>query len=89
MSDMGPTRDDSPDLTDIEVTEALVSSTPSDLVASLNGRSCPICKTVTQPTKQELRRRKPSLYMRVTLECPEGHPATKRLYRLDWMQDST
>jgi hypothetical protein len=83
-------RADSPDLTDAEIESAIPSAAPSDLVPNLSQRDCPECHKLMAPTKQELKRRKPSLYMRVMLECEtEGHPLVQRVFRLDWMQDST
>lgn len=75
--------EDSEDLTDEEVASA-IETTGTEGIVSGATIPCPECSGVVRVLLHELRRRKPHLYWRTTLECVHGH-TTVRLFITDWL----
>lgn len=68
--------EDSEDLTEAEMALAVETSGPDDFGKHLTDLS----KDLGQPTKHELRRKRPHLYCRTTF------PNMILLFRVDWLQ---
>ena len=85
-----PEEEDSPDLSDQEVESATNTSSDKELARLLVQALSPGEASVDKGTaryvlaRQEVRRRRPHLYLRSLLVCP-GEPPKVLVYRIDWM----
>lgn len=88
---MPPPEEDSEDLTDEEIENAIETESEDDMakkvVAELSPGHASLGKSDARYAlhRQELRRRKPHLYNRVSL-CCAGEPDKVLVYRVDWLQ---
>jgi hypothetical protein len=80
-------REDSEDFTDEEVVGATPASTMTPLEEFIAG-PCPSCGAAVKSVAHAIKRRRPSLYGRVTLSCEEGHQVC-RVFRLDYLTEVT
>jgi hypothetical protein len=86
-----PEAEDATDLSDHEVEGALETVDATHLTELLARAVSPGEASVGKADaryaigKQEVRRRKPHLYLRTTLVCP-GEPRKILMYRVDWLQ---
>ena len=86
-----PPEADAVDLTDHEVESAIPTSDGTELaellVRALSPGEASLSKADARYalSKQEVRRRRPHLYLRTTLVCP-GEPNRVLLHRVDWLQ---
>lgn len=78
--------EDSADLTDEEIATAVVTERPDETLPLLLDRRCLAqgCDGTLRPESAALRRRRPHLYMRVTLSCPQGH-RENLVIRISWV----
>lgn len=76
-----PEHEDAADLTDQEVASAVETQSLRDLVDSLTRAITASGYTLS---RQELRRRKPHLYLRSTL-VRAGAPERRVIHRVDWL----
>lgn len=80
--------DDSEDLLDAEVEQAIALASIEALLAHLKETRCAICEEPIETSRHALRRRAPHMYWRMTLRCRAKHD-TKIVVRADWFaQDS-
>ena len=77
--------DDSPDLTETEIAEALDVRSMENLIQSLRGVRCSTCGEVFDSSDHALRRRAPHLYWKMALYCETGHQ-TSLIFRTDWLK---
>ena len=76
--------EDSEDLTDEEISEAVHVEGPTGIVDYLAGMQCRTCSDKLRVREHVLRRRKPHLYWRVTLVCEQQHQQST-LFLTDWV----
>ena len=76
--------EDSEDLTDEEIASAIPSTGTDDIVAGIMVPGCSECGGKVRILSHDLRRRKPHLYWRATVECGQNH-RTARLFEADWI----
>lgn len=83
--------EDASDLSDHEISRALETDDSAHLTTLLARAVSPGEASVGKAdaryavARQEVRRRKPHLYLRTTLVCP-GEPAKVLVHRVDWLQ---
>lgn len=79
--------EDSEDLTDAEIAEAVSVAGPTDIVDHLAGLRCQTCEGEGKlhVLAHVFRRRKPHLYWRVTLGCKNGHQQHAKMFLTDWI----
>ncbi len=75
--------EDSPDLTDAEVEQAVIATSLHQVSRHLSDMTCSSCSAPLIKRHYALRRRKPSMYWRVILDCAEGH-ANVVVFRTDF-----
>lgn len=73
--------EDSPDLTDAEVTGALPAFSPTDIAKHLE--KCSECGALLLKVQYAVRRRKPKIYWRVVWSCEKGHE-NRLVFRIDY-----
>lgn len=87
---MPPPEENSPDLTDEEVSQAVPTTSESEFTKLVAAELTPGHASVGKGDaryalhKHELRRRTPNLYWRVYLGCP-GEPDKVLVYQVDWL----
>ncbi len=79
-----PEVEDSVDLTDAEVTGAVPTMSEQDLAALLTQQLQTGCSLGTR----EIRRRRPHLYLRCYVVCPDEPPKVL-VYCVDWLQNAS
>ena len=75
--------ENSPDLSDVEISVARETSSMSDLAHKI-GQKCSTCGEPTAVIKHSIRRRLPHTYWRVGLLCNNGHPE-RETFVIDWL----
>ena len=83
-----PPEEDSEDLTDEHVAQAVETKGPDDLVERMKLLSCATCGARFATLNHALRRRAPHLYSRTEAKCAAGH-AEVRVYRVDWLKGAS
>jgi hypothetical protein len=76
--------DDSEDLLDAEVEQAIALASVEALLAHLKETRCSTCEDVIETSRHALRRRTPYMYWRMSLRCRAAHE-TKLVVRADWL----
>lgn len=76
--------EDSEDLTDEEIAKAISTDNESGIVNTLSALRCGDCGGNVRIVLHELRRRRPHMYWRTTVEC-DGTHKTSRLFVTDWL----
>lgn len=74
--------EDSPDLTEAEIEGAIPLLALTDIGKHVG--KCPVCEKASVKFHYARRRRKPSMFWRITLNCAEGHE-TKLVFRIDFV----
>ncbi len=82
--------EDSPDLQDEEIAGAVVTVRHFDFAdkcLALVHLSCPTCGKKRTSMSHAIRRRKPNLFARMTLQCEEAHPLSLSVhtFQVNWM----
>jgi hypothetical protein len=86
-----PPEEDSEDLTDEEIQRAIETQNEDDMAKLIARELSPGVASLGKADaryalhRQELRRRRPHLYNRVSL-CCAGEPDKVLVYRVDWLQ---
>lgn len=85
--DLDYPEEDSDDLGDSEVLSAVETTDQAHLSRVVNTflLSPCSCGTLMKPVTHALRRRKPDLFSRWTLQCEQGHDAS-RLFKINWLR---
>lgn len=82
-----PPEDDSEDLTDPQVAQAVETKSAEHLAEHLTLLSCTICGARPELwISHALRRRAPHLYSRTHVRCPAGHEETY-VFTVDWLKN--
>jgi hypothetical protein len=77
--------EDSEDLTDEQVAQAVETKGQADLTVRLVHLSCSTCGALHEAVDHALRRRAPHLYSRTKAKCPAGHDEVF-VYCVDWLK---
>jgi hypothetical protein len=77
--------EDSEDLTNMEILEAVPTSEVDDVIRHLQAKKCPACAARNLVAGHALRRRAPHLYWRVGLRCANGHEL-QVTFQTDWIK---
>lgn len=91
LSSPPPSDEDSKDITEVEVSHAVITTSEDEfkrmLVQELSPGMASISKQDARYASRsyELHRKKPHLYCRVRLGCP-GEPDKVLVYQVDWIQ---
>lgn len=80
--------EDSPELRDDEVAQAVPTGKLDDLVPLMNRHICPRCGKKVAVEGHKLLRRKPHLFWQVRFKCTTGHPSAL-LFQTTWLQGAT
>jgi uncharacterized protein with PIN domain len=81
--------DDSDDLSDEEVAQAIALPNVDRVIAHLRAMRCPQCEKEVAPTSHARRRRVPSLYWRMRVRCSENHASVLVVVRMDWLHEDS
>jgi hypothetical protein len=80
-----PPEENSPDLTDLEIANAIPTNSEVDVVQEHSKFSyCSVCSQPVRLVGNAIRRRIPHLFWRMKFECPQGHEGS-RVFQIDWV----
>jgi len=65
--------EDSPDLTNEEITGAIEAKTPEVMAEVFAETKCRVCQGKVMVTRHQLRKRAPLHYARILFVCEDGH----------------
>jgi len=81
--------DDSEDFSDEEVALAVALPSVDRVIAHLRDLRCPQCEQGMAAIEHALRRRVPSLYWRMRVQCAAHHDPVLVIIRADWLHESS